>query len=286
MSAIERKNGGLGRGLASLIPPRPPGAAPADVPVDRVRRNPYQPRSSADASGLEALAESIRMHGVLQPILVVATFDGYQLIAGERRLRAAELAGLTRIPAIVRDAAEQDQLELALIENLQRSDLDPIDEARAYRRLMDEFGLDQEAVARRVGRARSSIANAVRLLDLAEPVQHAVASGQISEGHARAIAGLPETSRQLTVLDAVISGGLSVRQTEELVRRLKELPEANPSEPAGRDPDMERLEADLREALGTKVTVTSKRRGGRITIEFYDHDDLERLTTRLTGGGA
>jgi ParB family chromosome partitioning protein len=283
MSVTERKTGGLGRGLASLIPQRPGGAAPAEIPIDRIRHNPFQPRRSADEATLQSLASSIRAHGILQPIIVIATFDGYQLIAGERRLRAAQMAGLERIPAIVRDAGEQDQLELALVENLQRTDLDPIDEALAYRRLIDEFGLDQDAVARRVGRARSSVANTLRLLDLAEPVQAALSAGQISEGHARAIAGLSEGSGQATVLEAIVSGGLSVRQTEELVRRLKELHAARPRIERAPDADLERLEADLRDALGTKVTVTSTRRGGRITIEYYGDEDLERLMGRLTG---
>ena len=283
MSVTERRTGGLGRGLASLIPQRPSGGGPAEIPIDRVRHNPFQPRRSADASELGSLAESIRAHGVLQPIVVVATLDGYQLIAGERRLRAAQMAGLDRIPASVREADEQDQLELALVENLQRTDLNPIEAATAYRRLIDEFGLDQDGVASRVGRARSSIANTLRLLDLAEPVQAAVASGDISEGHARAIAGLAEQSSQLTVLEAIISAGLSVRQTEELVRRLKELDRPTPRSQKSPDPDLERLEADLRDALGTKVTVSSRRRGGRITIEYYGDDDLERLTNRLIG---
>lgn len=283
MSVTERKTGGLGRGLAALIPQRPGGLGSTEIAVDRIRHNPYQPRISADAAALESLAGSIRAHGVLQPIVVVATLDGYQLIAGERRLRAAKMAGLTDIPAIVRDAAEQQQLELALVENLQRTDLSPIEEANAYRRLMDEFGLDQEAVARRVGRARSTVANTLRLLELAESVQAALASGQISEGHARAIAGLDDRSSQVTVLEAVISAGLSVRQTEELVRRLKEIPPSSRRAVAGADPDLERLEADLRAALGTKVTVTSTRRGGRITIEFYGAEDLDRLTAQLTG---
>jgi ParB family chromosome partitioning protein len=283
VSVTERKTGGLGRGLASLIPQRPGGSSSAEIPIDRIRHNPFQPRRSADIEALESLAGSIRAHGVLQPIIVIATFDGYQLIAGERRLRAARMAGLERIPAIVRDAGEQDQLELALVENLQRTDLDPIEEAQAYRRLIDEFGLDQEAVARRVGRARSSVANTLRLLDLAEPVQTALAAGQISEGHARAIGGLPERSSQATVLEAVLSGALSVRQTEELVRRLKELHAPKARVEGGTDADLERIEADLRDALGTKVTVTSTRRGGRITIEFYGDEDLERLMGRLTG---
>ncbi len=283
MSVTERRTGGLGRGLASLIPQRPGGGGSAEIPIDRVRHNPFQPRHSADVSALESLAESIRAHGVLQPIVVTSTLDGYQLIAGERRLRAAQMAGLDRIPATVREADEQHQLELALVENLQRTDLNPIEAATAYRRLIDDFGLDQDGVASRVGRARSSIANTLRLLDLAEPVQAAVASGQISEGHARAIAGLTERSGQLTVLDAIVSAGLSVRQTEELVRRLKDLDRRTRRSPRSPDPDIERLEADLRDALGTKVTVSSTRRGGRITIEYYGDDDLERLTGRLIG---
>lgn len=283
MSVTARKTGGLGRGLASLIPQRPGGASPAEIAIDRIRHNPFQPRRSTDATALESLAESIRAHGVLQPIIVVGTLDGYQLIAGERRLRAAKMADLERIPAIVRDASEQDQLELALVENLQRTDLNPMDEAHAYRRLIDEFGLDQDGVAGRVGRARSSVANTLRLLDLAEPVQSALAAGQVSEGHARAIAALPTPSGHVTVLEAVISGGLSVRQTEELVRRLKELPAATSRSDTSPDPDLERLEADLRAVLGTKVSVTSTRRGGRITIEYYGHDDLDRLVGRLTG---
>ena len=283
MSVTERKTGGLGRGLASLIPQRPGGAPPATIPVDRIRHNPFQPRLSADVAALESLAESIRAHGVLQPVIVIATFDGYQLIAGERRLRAAQMAGLGHIPAIVREAGEQDQLELALVETLQRSDLNPMEEALAFRRLIDEFGLDQDGVAQRVGKARSSVANTLRLLDLSEPVQSALAAGQISEGHARAIAGLPERSGQVTVLEAIISSGLSVRQTEELIRRLKDLDPATSRSVRGADPDLERLEADLRDALGTKVTVTSSRRGGRITIEYYGDEDLERLMGRLTG---
>jgi ParB family transcriptional regulator, chromosome partitioning protein len=283
MSVTERKTGGLGRGLASLIPQRSGGDPPATIPIEHIRHNPYQPRQSADVAALESLAASIRTHGVLQPIVVIATFEGYQLIAGERRLRAAQMAGLDRIPAIVRDASEQDQLELALVENLQRTDLNPIEEALAYRRLIDEFGLDQDGVGQRVGKARSSVANTLRLLELAEPVRSALAGGQISEGHARAIAGLEERSGQVTVLEAVVSGGLSVRQTEELVRRLKELTPGSATRERRSDPDLERLEADLRDLLGTKVTLTSTRRGGRITIEYYGAEDLERLMGRLTG---
>ena len=181
----------LGRGLASLIPGRP-GAieAPTEIPLDRIVANPYQPRRSIDGAELEALAASIATHGVLQPILVTETLEGYQLVAGERRVRAARLAGLERIPAVVRQLADQHQLELALVENLQRADLGPLEEAHAYRQLVDDFGLTQEQIAQKVGRARSTVANSLRLLELAPAVQAALADGRISEGHARAIAGL------------------------------------------------------------------------------------------------
>ncbi|KRT64685.1 MAG: chromosome partitioning protein ParB, chromosome partitioning protein, ParB family [Chloroflexi bacterium CSP1-4] len=287
MSVTDRRpGGGLGRGLASLIPQRATPPGPVEIAIARVQRNPYQPRQGSDGADLQALADSIAAHGVLQPILVTSTIDGYQLIAGERRLRAAEMAGLERIPAVVREAGDQAQLELALIENLQRADLSPLEEAHAFRQLMDEFGLDQGAVAQRVGKARSSVANTVRLLDLAEPVRAALADGRISEGHARAIAGLPEPNGQTALLATVVARGLNVRQAEELARRLKE-PASTPARKArSSDPDLERLEADLRTSLGTKVTVTSGRRGGRITIEYYGNDDLERLYERLVGRDA
>ena len=212
-----------------------------------------------------------------------ATLDGYQLVAGERRLRAAEMAGLEHIPAIVRDVAEQAQLELALVENLQRADLNALEEARAYRRLMDEFGLDQEAVARRVGRARSSVANTLRLLALAAPVQAAVGSGAISEGHARAIAAVPNQEVQQALLATVAARGLSVRQTEQLARRMKQERSRMRASRAAGDPDLERVEGELRAALGTRVSITPTRRGGRITIDYYGNDDFERLTTHLLG---
>ena len=206
-----------------------------------------------DGADLEALAASIAEHGVLQPILVTETLQGYQLVAGERRVRAARLAGLSRIPAVVRQLADQHQLELALVENVQRADFGPFYEAQVYRRLIDEFGLTQEAVAQKVGRARSTVANALRLLDLDPAVQAALGDGRITEGHARALAGL-------AVADSA------------------------PHRPA--DPDSERVEEDLRRALGTKVSLARTRRGGRIVIEFYSDEELGRLYDRLTGGPA
>ena len=278
---------GLGRGLASLIPQRSPGQpGTLEIPTARIKPNPHQPRKRFDADSLATLTASIAEHGVLQPILVTETIDGYQLVAGERRLRAAQAAGLDRIPALVRQLADRDQLELALVENLQREDLDPIETADAYRQLIDEFGFTQDALAERVGRARSTVANTLRLLDLAPGIQAAVADGRLSEGHGRAIGGLA-TELQERVLDSVIGQELSVRQTEELVRRLRE-PKPQSAGPKARsaDPDMERVEEDLRRSLGTKVSLARSRRGGRIVIEYYSDEELGRLYERLTGGPA
>jgi ParB family chromosome partitioning protein len=279
---------GLGRGLASLIPQRPtPITAPTEIPIARIVRNPYQPRQRFDEAELERLASSIGDHGVLQPVLVTETLDGYQLIAGERRVRAAELAGLDRVPAVVRQIAARDQLQLALVENLQREDLDPIEEAHAYRQLIDEFGFTQEELASRVARARSTVANTLRLLDLEQAVQDAIGSGLITEGHGRALGSLPGPA-QLQLLEVILARDLSVRQSEELARRLRDRPEAQAKQASARtpDPDLERVEDELRQALGTKVSVARGRRGGRIVIEYYSDEELSRLYERLTGGAA
>jgi len=279
---------GLGRGLAALIPQRAPASSGSiDIALDRIRENPRQPRMRMDDAALMTLAASIREHGVIQPVLVTETIDGYQLVAGERRVRAARMAGLERIPAVVRQLADREQLELALVENLQREDLDPIEAARAYRQLIDEFAFSQEDLAGRVGRARSTVANTLRLLDLHPSVQDAVADARISEGHARALGGL-EMEAQARVLPTVVDDDLSVRHTEELVRRLRgPRPEAIRAR-ADRtpDPEIERVEEDLRNALGTKVRLARSRRGGRIVIEYYSDDELSRLYDRLMGGPA
>lgn len=279
---------GLGRGLAALIPQRSsPAGGSMEIPLARIRENPRQPRLRMDDDALAGLAESIRQHGVIQPILVTETIDGYQLVAGERRVRAARVAGLEHIPAIVRQLADRQQLELALVENLQREDLDPIEAARAYRQLIDEFSFTQEDLAARVGRARSTVANTLRLLDLHPAVQESLAGGAITEGHARAIGGLP-TETQAHVVASVVGDDLSVRQTEELVRRLREprVPRETGAEATASDPEVERVEEDLRRSLGTKVRLTRTRRGGRITIEYYGADELARLYQRLIGNGA
>jgi ParB family chromosome partitioning protein len=251
----------------------------------QVKPNPHQPRKRFDASSLESLAGSIREHGVIQPILVTETFDGYQLVAGERRLRAAELAGLERIPAVIRQLTDRSQLELALVENLQRADLDPIETASAYGQLLDEFGFTQAELADRVGRARSTVANSLRLLEMDPRVQEAVVDGRITEGHARALGSLP-VEHQLHLIETIAARDLSVRQTEELARRLRDDRPAA-AEPRHRrvlGPELEQVEEDLRRALGTKVSLARTRAGGRIVIEYYSSEELGRLYDRLVGG--
>jgi ParB family chromosome partitioning protein len=277
---------GLGRGLAALIPQRAAAATGSiEIPLARIKENPRQPRLRMADDALEALAESIRQHGVIQPILVTETLDGYQLVAGERRVRAARLAGLDRVPAVVRQLAEQQQLELALVENLQREDLDPMEAAHAYRQLMDEFSFSQEDLASRVGRARSTVANTLRLLDLHPAVQEAIVEGRISEGHARALGGLPPEG-QARAVQSVVDDDLSVRQVEELVRRVREprIAQTTTATSPVADPDSERVEEDLRRALGTKVRLARTRRGGKIVIEYFGDDELARIYQRLVGG--
>ena len=289
MTVRSERAQGLGRGLAALIPQRAAGQpGPTEIAIDRIRPNPQQPRKRFDEAELATLTASIRQHGVLQPVLVTETVEGYQLVAGERRLRAARAAGLERVPAVVRQLGEQAQLEVALVENLQREDLDAIEAAHGFRRLIDEFGFSHEQIAERVGRARSTVANMLRLLDMAPVVQQAVIDRVLTEGHARALGGL-SVEHQEHVVQSVIDQDLSVRQTEELVRRLREpRPTLTTAagDPATRDPDMDRVEEDLRRALGTKVSLARTRRGGRIVIEYYSDEELGRLYDRLTGGTA
>ena len=278
----------MGRGLAALIPQRVPGSSGSlEILISRIQINPNQPRQRFAEEELASLTASIREHGVLQPILVTELVDGYRLVAGERRVRAAQAAGLDRVPAIIRQLDEQAQLEVALVENLQREDLDPIEAARGFRRLVDEFGFSQERIAERVGRARSTVANTLRLLDLAPTVQAAIADHRITEGHGRALGGLT-ADHQDRVVDSVIAQDLSVRETEELVRRLREPKRERLAapQPDHADPDLQRVEEDLRRSLGTKVSLARSRRGGRIVIEYYSDEELGRLYERLTGGTA
>jgi len=275
---------GLGRGLDALIPPVEDDGSVSRIPIDRIGRNPSQPRASFDDDQLAELAASIRTHGILQPIVVRASLDGrYELIAGERRLRAARLAGLTEIPAVVRDSADGEQLELALVENLQRADLNPMEAANAYRALVDRFGLTHADVADQVGKSRVAVSNSLRLLDLAPETRQAISEVRISEGHGRALAALTIDEVQRAVLEIVIERGLSVRQTEELVRRRR------PQRPRIGlliAPELAEVEERLRRMLSTRVGVARTRHGGRLVIEFGSNEELERLLAIIERGTA
>ena len=282
------KTFGLGRGLDALIPRDAPTTETPEIPVDRIARNPHQPRSRFDDDETAELAASITQHGVLQPIVVRAAADGgYELIAGERRLRAARLAGLTHIPAVVRESAGAESLQIALVENVQREDLNAIEEATAYRELIAQFSLSHEEVAHRVGKSRVAVSNALRLLDLAAETREAIADGRISEGHGRALAALTVPELQHAALSVVLDRHLSVRQTEELVRRKRDPGMVRRSRPI--TGDLADLEAQLRGVLATRVGIVRTRRGGRLVIDFYSDEELDRLyaiITRGAGGGA
>jgi ParB family chromosome partitioning protein len=276
----------LGRGLSALIPQGPvpvsgelPGRNIVRLPIESIRRNAHQPRKMFDEEKLRNLAESIRAQGLIQPILVRRDGAEYRLIAGERRWRAAQLAGLHEIPAIVRDATDGEALELALVENLQRSDLNPIEEAHGYRRLMQEFSLTQEQVSQRVGKERSSVANAMRLLVLPEAVKEMLAQEALSMGHARALLGLEEPSSIVELASRVAAYKLSVRETEQWVKRLKGAPRARRSASEKSNPHVRQVVEQLQRLWGTKVRLIDKGGRGRLEIHFFSYEDLERLLT-------
>jgi ParB family chromosome partitioning protein len=275
---------GLGRGLDALIPGRDDDRGVLEIALHRIERNPDQPRQAFDEAQLGELAASIAVHGVIQPIVVRELADGgYQLIAGERRARAAKLAGLETIPAVVRDTGgDETSLELALIENLQREDLNAIEAALAYRELIDRFGMTHEAVARQVGKSRVAVSNALRLLDLAPETRAAIVDGRITEGHGRALSAISIGELQRAVLAIVLERQLSVRQTEELVRRKRD---SAPVKRSGSlSHDLQDLEAQLRGVLATKVGIVRTRRGGRLVIDFYSDEELDRLYSIITRG--
>lgn len=280
-SAEARRRRALGRGLGALIPGAEAVLAdrPADVPVARLRPTPFQPRQTMDPQALAGLVESIRIHGVLQPIVVRPVADGFEVVAGERRWRAAEAAGLATVPALVRPLTDQEALELALVENLQREDLGPLERARAYRRLVSEFGVKQEQIASRVGKSQPSIANALRLLHLPPPVQASLEAGRITEGHARAILTCGNGAAMLRLWEAVERRALSVRQTEVLARA------GISREIRGRtratDPQLRSVQQDLSRRYGTKVTVAGSRRKGTLGFAYYSEEDLQRLLDLL-----
>ncbi len=289
----KQRRGGLGRGLGSLIPTAPADTSTSSandsslqqVAIDNIQPNPYQPRLHMQQEQLEELAASIRTHGLMQPLVVSGSDETgkYTLIAGERRWRASRLAGLNEVPVVVMTATPQEMLELAIVENVVRADLSPLEEAHAYRRLIEDFTLTQGEVAERVGKSRVAITNTLRLLNAPDQVQQAIVDGEITEGHARAMLGLPTIAEQIEMLEQVRSKNLNVRQTENLVRNWLKKPGEKPkSESTAISTDMLRIESRLREALGTRVTLRSgTNSGGKIEIEYASDEELQAIYDRL-----
>lgn len=290
---------GLGKGLDSLIPAAAPqaeakmaeekkedGAQGTYVKITKVEPNREQPRKNFDEDALQELADSIKQYGIVEPLIVQDRKTHYEIIAGERRWRAAKLAGLKEVPVIVRNYTEQEIVEISLIENIQREDLNPIEEAQAYKRLLTEFNLKQDEVAERVSKSRTAVTNSMRLLKLCDEVQQMIIDDMITTGHARALISIEDAEQQYTIAQKVFDEKLSVRDVEKLVKNLNK-PEKAKKEPMT-DKALEAvyqdLEEKLKQSLGTKVAITSKGAGaGKLEIEFYTHDDLEKLTDLLTG---
>jgi ParB family chromosome partitioning protein len=285
-----QKRPALGKGLSALIPDAPePRTVPAEADVDRLTPNQFQPRHHVNDSKLDELAASIKTNGVIQPIVVRKHGELFQIIAGERRWRAAQRAGLLRVPIVVRDVSpgrEQSLLEMALIENIQREDLNPIEEALAYRRLAEEFHLTQEKIAEAVGKDRATVANTLRLLKLPEEVRAEVASGTLSMGHARALLALAEEADQRRMARDVIARSLSVRETETMVKKVTDglrLQSAEPPQPRPVDVNTRAAEEKLRLALGTRVRIVRQGERGRIEIDFVSEQELMRIYDQLIG---
>ncbi|HVM32932.1 MAG TPA: ParB/RepB/Spo0J family partition protein [bacterium] len=283
----------LGRGLEALIPKKvvtaleeqkKTGAQP--IPLSKIRPNPYQPRKTFRAEDLAELVSSVKEKGVLQPILVRRRAEGWEIIAGERRFRAAQKLGLLTIPAVEVTASDVESLEIALIENLQRADLSPLEEADGYQRLVDEFQMTQEQIALKVGKDRSSVANALRLLRLAPEVKALVASGRLSAGHARVVAGVVTPLEQKKLAEKIIGQGLTVREAERWLQGQKGPVKKNKSLARGKDPNVAKLEEDLRRWLGTKVLIkTQGRHKGTLCLDYYSLDDLDRILSLFRKAG-
>ncbi len=274
----------LGRGLEALIPPSPltlsaltEAPAQGELPVEEIGANPYQPRTRFDEETIQELAASIKSAGVLQPVLVrrVPGADGYQLVVGERRLRAAIVAGLKRIPAIVREVGDREMMELALVENVQREDLNPIEEARAYQTLVEKLGLTHDQVSERVGKQRASITNSLRLLSLASDVREMVSRGTLSAGHARALLALEKEAEQVLAARYVCGKGFSVRRTEAYIRRKLRRQHSRPR--TAKLDGFREWEIKLQQKFGTHVAISPGRKGGTVEFEYYGQEDLERL---------
>ncbi len=278
------RKGGLGRGLDALIPGDDSQAqtGAAQIPIGSIQPNPHQPRREMAQAELEELAASIREHGIIQPLIVTreGLSDRYTLIAGERRLRAAAMAGLATVPAIIRDASELQRLELALIENIQRENLSPLEAAEAYQALAEEFGLSHDEIASQVGKSRVAVTNTIRLLKLPDNVLQALEDGRISEGHARALLALPNSQAQSAALQTILKHNFTVRQTEELTRKMggeKPRPVQKPVKPS----EVRDLEERMRGRLGTKVSIQHGKHGGSIVIHYYSQEELEALVEQI-----
>ncbi len=283
-----QKKPALGRGLNALIPtPESKGSSLEGTlfcPVDRIRSNPDQPRKTFDEPSLASLAETIREKGVLQPLLVRKIGNHYEVIAGERRLRAAKIAGLEQVPVMIRESDEADSLELAVLENIQREDLNPIEEAKAYREMLKRFDITQEELAHRMGKDRSSIANTVRLLQLPMEIQEDLKTGELTAGHARALLGLSNQVLQLKIQTLIKEKGLSVREAEQIILRYKEGTKGRPAKPASLDPDLLRVQDELRKRFGAMVKILEGKKGGKIQIPFASAEDLDRIYSLLLEG--
>ncbi len=282
-----RKRPGLGKGLDALIPvdamqkTTTASSGAESIPISSITPNPRQPRAHFDSEGIKDLAASIKEHGVIQPLIVTQNPDGsYTLIAGERRLLASKEAGLDTVPALVREASDQERLEIALIENVQRADLSPLETAEAYRQLMDDFNLSHGEIAERVGKSRTAVTNTLRLLNLPPSVKQALVEEKISEGHGRALLALPNAQSQAAALQTILEKQLNVRQTEELVRKLSGEKPAPAGKPAPA-PELMELEERLQSALGTKVKMKHSEKGGSITIHYYSDEELDALLDKF-----
>ncbi|MCK5061825.1 ParB/RepB/Spo0J family partition protein [Candidatus Parcubacteria bacterium] len=284
-------NIGLGRGLSSLIPDKSnikktaaladsgPGSGSQifDVPLDKIKTNPHQPRVNFDGQSMNELVESIKEHGVIQPLIATKEGSGYELIAGERRLRASKLAGLATVPVVVRQAGEQAKLEMALIENIQRQDLDPIETARAYRRLIDEFNLSQENVAKQVGKSRSTVTNILRMLNLPDEIQIALINNKITEGHAKYLLGVENEEKQLNLLHKIVRNKMTITDTDKEIKRLGGTKLAR-IKINYEDKDKEFA---LREFFGARVEIRRKGKGGQVIIDFYNNDELNEIAQKV-----
>lgn len=281
----------LGRGLAALLPDKPsatsppPSGAIVELPIEEIAPNPVQPRSVFDQASLAELAASIRAHGILQPLIVRRLPEGgYELVAGERRWRAARLAGLQTVPAVVQDLADAQLLEISLVENIQREDLNPIELAQAFDRMARELGLTHDEIARRTGKDRTTITNMIRLLRLPEPVQVLLAERRLSMGHARALLSLPDPNLQIELAEKAVAEGYSVRQVERLVQRMTRPREPQSVSQVTEDPNVKAAVQRLEEVLGTRVRIVPRGDGrGRIEIEYYSEEDLQRIYETIVG---